>query len=163
MKIRRHADTPTRSPLRGRESQDSMLRLNAASPLDHIQALYRLLLIRTGQHTEAENAIRQIFLESPPKPGHESGKVDFAEFFRTALHLPAIASDSPKTDLEGWPLALHQLPEPERSAITLFYLEIFSPAALGEILGVDIYELARIICAARKSLEVQRPRSNVQI
>jgi hypothetical protein len=148
--IRRHADTFL---LRGRESQDSMLRLNAASPLDHIQALYRLLLIRTGQRTEAEHAIRQIFLESPRKAGRESGKGDFAEFFRTALHLPAIASDPPKTDLEGWPLALHQLPEPERSAITLFYLEIFSPAALGEILGVDIHELARIICAARKSLE----------
>jgi hypothetical protein len=138
-----------------------MLGLNAASALDHIQALYRLLLIRTGQRIEAENAIRQIFLESPG--GHESGKVDFAGFFRTALHQPAIASGSPKTDLEGWALALHQLPEPERSAITLFYLEIFSPATLGEILGIDIYDLARIIGAARKSLEVQRLKSNIQI
>jgi DNA-directed RNA polymerase specialized sigma24 family protein len=128
--------------------------LNAASPLDHIQALYRLLLIRTGQRSEAENAIRQIFSESLQKAGRQSGKVDFAEFFRTALSLPAIASGSLKTDLEGWPLALHQLPEPERSAITLFYLEIFSPAVLGDILGVDINDLARIIGAARKSLEM---------
>jgi len=137
--------------------------LNAASPLDHIQALYRLLLIRTGQRIEAENAIRQIFSESLQKVGHRSEKVDFAEFFRTALSLPAIASSSPKTDLDGWALALHQLPEPERSAITLFYLEIFSPTVLGDILGVDINDLARIIGTARKSLEVQRPKSNVQI
>jgi hypothetical protein len=140
-----------------------MLKLNAASPLDHIQALYRLLLIRTGQRAEAENAIRQIFLEFPRKAGQESGKVDFTDFFRTALHLPAITSDSPKTDLQGWPLVLHQLPEPERSAITLFYLEIFSPGVLGEILGVDIYDLARIIRVARKSLEVRAPKSNIHI
>ena len=127
--------------------------MNAASPLDHIQALYRLLLIRTGQRSEAENAIRQIFSESLQKADRQSGKVDFAEFFRTALSLPAIASGSLKTDLEGWPLALHQLPEPERSAITLFYLEIFSPTVLGDILGVDINDLARIIGTARKSLE----------
>jgi hypothetical protein len=137
--------------------------LNAASPLDHIQALYRLLLIRTGQRIEAENAIRQIFSESLQKAGQQSGKLDFAEFFRTALSLPDISSGSLKTDLDGWPLALHQLPEPERSAITLFYLEIFSPTVLGEILGLDINDLARIIDTARKSLEVQRPKSNIQI
>jgi hypothetical protein len=128
--------------------------LNAASPLDYIQGLYRLLLIRTGQRIEAENAIRQIFSESLQKTAQESGKVDFSEFFRIALRLPAIASGSLTTDLDGWPLALHQLPEPERSAITLFYLEIFSPAVLGDILGVDINDLARIIGAARKSLEM---------
>jgi DNA-directed RNA polymerase specialized sigma24 family protein len=137
--------------------------LNAASPLDHIQALYRLLLIRTGQRNEAENAIRQIFSDSLQKAGQQSEKLDFAEFFRTALSLPAIASGVPKTDLEGWPLALHQLPEPDRSAITLFYLEIFSPAVLADILGVDINDLARIISTARKSLEIQRPKSNIQI
>jgi hypothetical protein len=137
--------------------------LNAASPLDYIQGLYRLLLIRTGQRIEAENAIRQIFSESLQKTAQESGKVDFSEFFRIALRLPAIASGSLTTDLDGWPLALHQLPEPERSAITLFYLEIFSPTALGDILGVDIHDLARIIGTARKSLEVQRPKSNIQI
>ena len=125
--------------------------MNAASPLDHIQALYRLLLIRTGQRIEAENAIRQIF--SLQKVGDRSEKMDFAEFFRTALSLPAIASSSLKTDLDGWALALHQLPEPERSAITLFYLEIFRPTVLGDILGVDINELARIVGTARKSLE----------
>jgi DNA-directed RNA polymerase specialized sigma24 family protein len=64
-----------------------------------------------------------------------------------------------ETDLAGWPLALHQLPEPERSAITLFYLEIFSPPVLSEILGLTIEELARLIGAARKSLESQQTKS----
>jgi hypothetical protein len=140
-----------------------MFRLNSASPFDHIQALYRLLLIRTGQRVEAENAIRQIFWESVPKTGRQSGEVDYTEFFRTAVSLGVVPPGSLKTDLVGWPLALHQLPEPERSAITLFYLEIFSPTALGDILGVDIHELARIIGTARKYLEVQRPQTSAQI
>jgi hypothetical protein len=139
-----------------------MSRLNSASPLDQIQALYRLLLIRTGRRIEAEQAIRQIVPESLPKADHQSGKVDFAEFFRAALRLPAMAHGSMKTDLVGWPLALHQLPEPERSAITLFYLEIFSPTALGDVLGVDIQDLARIVGTARKYLDVERPKSNIE-
>ena len=150
------------SPLRGRESQDSMFRLNSASPFDQIQALYRLLLIRTGHRSEAEKALRQIFSGSPQSANRQTANADFAEFFRAALKLPATGSDSLETELDGWPLALHQLPEPERSAITLFYLEIFSPAALGNILGVGIQELARIIETARNSLEVQRPNSDIQ-
>ena len=150
------------SPLRGPEYQDSMFRLNSASPFDQIQALYRLLLIRTGHRIEAENALRQIFSGSLKKSGHETGNAEFAEFFRAALRLPATRSDSLKTELDGWPLALHRLPEPERSAITLFYLEIFSPTALGNILGVGIQELAGIIETARNSLEVQRPNSDTK-
>ncbi len=73
--------------------------------------------------------------------------------------MPIPASEAPETDLAGWPLALHHLPEPERSAITLFYLEIFSPLVLSELLGLDIEELARLIAAARKSLERQQTKS----
>jgi len=139
-----------------------MFRLNSASPFDQIQALYRLLLIRTGHRTEAEKALRQIFSGSPQGASRQTANADFAEFFRAALKLPATESDSLETELDGWPLALHQLPEPERSAITLFYLEIFSPAALGNVLGIGIQELARIIETARNSLEVQRPNSDIQ-
>ena len=139
-----------------------MFKLNSASPFDQIQALYRLLLVRTGHRTEAEKALRQIFSGSLQKTGRQTENADFAEFFRAALKLPATGSGSGETDLDGWPLALHQLPEPERSAITLFYLEIFSPTALGNILGVGLQELARIIETARNSLEVQRPNSNIQ-
>ena len=75
------------------------------------------------------------------------------KFYQTALKIPATDFDPSETDLAGWPLALHQLAEPERSAITLFYLEVFSPHVLSEVLGLDIEELARMIGAARKTLE----------
>lgn len=137
-----------------------MSKLNSVSASDHIQALYRLLLIRTGQRIQAEHAVRDTLTESLRSPDRSPAKADFAAFFRTALKVPASTSAIQGTDLEGWPLALHQLPEPERSAITLFYLEIFSPRELSEILGVDIRELARIIGVARKSLEDQQIKSN---
>ena len=91
-------------------------------------------------------------------PGNQQ-KADFADFYRTALQMPAPAPESPETELAGWALALHRLPEPERSAITLFYLEIFSPRVLAEILGLDIEGLARLIAHARKSLESQPTKS----
>ena len=65
--------------------------------------------------------------ESLQKVGHQIRESGFRRIFpncpENAGHCVRLA----KTDLDGWALALHHLPEPERSAITLFYLEIFSP------------------------------------
>jgi len=136
-------------------SQDSMTELNSVSPTDHIQALYRLLLIRTGQRLQAENALRKTLTESLQNSDSHQNRTDFVKFYQTALKIPGTAFDPSETDLTGWPLALHQLTEPERSAITLFYLEVLSPHVLSEVLGLDIGELARIIGTARKTLENQ--------
>jgi hypothetical protein len=148
-------------PLRRWQSQDSMTKLNSVSASDHIEALYRLLLIRTGQRSQAEHAVRATLTESIHNAHQNPAKVDFEVFFRAALKMPVPTAEPAVTDLAGWPLALHHLPEPERSAITLFYLEIFSPRVLSELLGVNIGELARIIETARKSLENQRSKPNI--
>jgi hypothetical protein len=137
-----------------------MTPLNSVSVVDHIQALYRLLMIRTGQRTEAERALNEILNVSHEGPGGASSRAVFVNMFRQALESPIAAGASPETDLSGWPLALHQLAEPGRSALTLFYLEIFSPRDLAEIIGLDIEELARVIGAARQSLENQQTQSN---
>jgi hypothetical protein len=136
-----------------------MNRLNSVSASEHIQALYRLLLIRTGRRIQAEQALRETLtgsLQGTPPGRNETNYVDY---YRTALKIPANASEPPETDLAGWPLALHHLPEPERSAITLFYLEIFSPRILSEILDLNLEELAQLIGTARKSLENQQTKS----
>jgi DNA-directed RNA polymerase specialized sigma24 family protein len=133
--------------------------LNSVSVSEHIQALYRLLLIRTGQRIQAEQALRETLTESLRTIPGDPQKTDFMEFYRTALRMPTPSSEPGKTELAGWALALHHLAEPERSAITLFYLEIFSPLILSEILGLDIEGLALLIAAARKSLERQQPKS----
>jgi hypothetical protein len=147
------------SPLRRGESQDSMTKLKSDSASEHIQALYRLLLIRTGQRIRAEHALRETLSASPQDTDPAQNGGDLTELYRTALKMPSTADKPLETDLAGWPLALHRLPEPERSAITLFYLEIFNPPALSEILGLTLEELARLIDAARKSLESQQTKS----
>jgi hypothetical protein len=136
-----------------------MDRLNSVSASEHIQALYRLLLIRTGQRTQAEQALRETLTGSLQGTPPSQNETDYVDFYRTALKMPANASELSETDLAGWPLALHHLPEPERSAITLFYLEIFSPRILSEILDLNLEELAQLIGTARKSLENQQTKS----
>jgi hypothetical protein len=136
-----------------------MIKLNSVSASEHIQALYRLLLIRTGQRLQAEQALRETLRESLQGSFPLGSKTDFVEYYRTALKMPTPASEPLQTDLAGWPLALHHLPEPQRSAITLFYLEIFSPRALSELLGLEMVELANLIAAARNSLDSQQTKS----
>lgn len=136
-----------------------MTNLNSVSASEHIQALYRLLLIRTGQRIRAEQALRNTLSNALKDTPRDPDKTDFIEFYRTALKIPTPASGSSETDLVGWPLALHHLPEPARSALTLFYLEIFSPRTLSEIFRLDIEELARLIATARESLERQQTKS----
>jgi len=146
-------------PLSCQDSQDSMTPLNSVSVVDHIQALYRLLMIRTGQRTEAERALNEILNLSLKNAGSTDSRTVFVKLFRKALESPVAPCRSPEADLSGWPLALHHLPEPGRSALTLFYLEIFSPRDIAEILGLDLEELARVIGTARQSLENQQTQS----
>ena len=136
-----------------------MTPLNSVSVVDHIQALYRLLMIRTGQRTEAERALNETL--SLKNAGSPDSRTVFVKLFRKALESPVAPCGLPDTDLSGWPLALHHLPEPGRSALTLFYLEIFSPRDIAEILGLDLEELARVIGTARQSLENQQTQSGV--
>jgi DNA-directed RNA polymerase specialized sigma24 family protein len=133
--------------------------LNTVSASEHIQALYRFLLIRTGQRIQAEHALRKTLTESPKDTHRNQDQTDFVKYYQTALKMPETSPKPAETDLAGWALALHHLPEPERSAITLFYLEIFTPRLLSEILGLDIEELAQVIGTARKSLETQQTNS----
>jgi hypothetical protein len=138
-----------------------MVELNSVSASEHIQALYRLLLIRTGQRFQAEQALRETLTQSVQNNLPDRSQADFVEYYRTALRTPTPASSPLRTDLNGWPLALHHLPEPQRSAITLFYLEIFSPRVLSELLGLNMVELANLIAAARNSLDSQQPKSTI--
>jgi DNA-directed RNA polymerase specialized sigma24 family protein len=138
-----------------------MTELNSVSVSEHIQALYRLLLIRTGQRLEAEQALRETLTESLQNNFPDRSKTDFVEYYRRILKRPGSASRPLQTDLAGWPLALHHLPEPQPSAITLFYLEVFSPRVLSELLGLNMLELANLIAAARSSLDGQQNNSTI--
>jgi DNA-directed RNA polymerase specialized sigma24 family protein len=47
----------------------------------------------------------------------------------------------------------HALPEPERSALALFYLELFGPEQIAQVLGIDFEELPPILDRGRRLIE----------
>jgi len=47
----------------------------------------------------------------------------------------------------------HQLPEPERSALSLIYLDLFDVSTICEVLGLTLEELASVLGRARTQLQ----------
>lgn len=47
----------------------------------------------------------------------------------------------------------HHLPEPERSALALFYLDLFDVEEISEMLGMNLEELADVLTSARVRLQ----------
>lgn len=58
----------------------------------------------------------------------------------------------------------HTLPEPERSALALFYLDLFKPEEIAELLNMDMHVLSDTLGAARdllrKALNAMRQETN---
>jgi hypothetical protein len=147
----RHADTPTRS-LNSLNSFDSIPRLNAPTAYDYVQGLYRLLAVQSGSFSVAELAVRRIFLEAFEDSGRQLERLDFDGLFRTAFQNRDAYPRKANPELNGWARKLHQLPEPERFAITLFCLEIIPPATIADITGTTIDMLADRVEKARREL-----------
>ena len=82
--------------------------------------------------------------------------VDFNGLFRTAFQSRDSYPKISETTLSDWPRALHSLPEPQRSTLTLFYLEILPLAYIAETVGSSIAQLADTIQEARSALATTR-------
>lgn len=75
---------------------------------------------------------------------------------------PRLVRDEPETGekpavlkIEAFLLAqrFHLLPEPERSALALFYLEFFSVQEIAELLKMDVAALSDTLASARELLQ----------
>jgi DNA-directed RNA polymerase specialized sigma24 family protein len=75
---------------------------------------------------------------------------------------PRLIRDSPPENgdpevlkIEAYILAqrFHLLPEPERSALAFFYLDLFDTEEIAELLGVTVEELASLLARARPMLK----------
>jgi hypothetical protein len=133
---------------------DSICPLNSVSAYDYIQALYRLCLVQSGSDTAAENALHDMLGEAFKKASRNLAGVDFDGLFRTAFQRRNSYSKIPEPEnkLTDWPQVLHSLPEPQRSTLTLFYLEILPLSFIAEITGSSIEQLADTIRDARSAL-----------
>jgi DNA-directed RNA polymerase specialized sigma24 family protein len=131
---------------------DSICRLNPVSAYDYIQALYRLCLVQSGSDTAAESAVRDILVEAFKTADRDLAKVDFDGLFRVAFQRRDSYAKTADNQLTDWPRVLHSLPEPQRSTLTLFYLEILPLAFVAEITSSSIEQLADTIREARSAL-----------
>jgi hypothetical protein len=136
---------------------DSICPLNSVSAYDYIQALYRLCLVQSGSDTAAESAVHDIVSEAYKQSDHDLTNVDFNGLFRTAFQRRDSYAKIAETKLTDWPRTLHFLPEPQRSTLTLFYLEILPLSFIAETVGSPIEQLADTIREARSALARARP------
>jgi hypothetical protein len=132
--------------------------LNSVSAYDYIQALYRLCLVQSGSEPAAQSAVRDILFEAFKAANRDLANVDFDGLFRTAFQRRDSYAKTSENKLTDWPRALHSLPEPQRSTLTLFYLEILPLALIAEIIGSSIEQLADTIREARSTLSAAADR-----
>ena len=129
-----------------------MPELNAPTAYDYVQGLYRLLAVQSGSTSIAESAVKEIFFQAFVNCGRQLERLDFDGLFRTAYQKRELYPRQENPDLNGWARRLHQLSEPERFSLTMFCLEIISPAAIAEITGTTLEILAERVEKARKDL-----------
>jgi DNA-directed RNA polymerase specialized sigma24 family protein len=138
--------------LNSSNSSDSIPELNAPTAYDYVQALYRLLVVQSGSSSIAESAMKEIFLQAFEDAGRQLEGLDFDGLFRTAFLNRDTYPRQAEPELNGWARKLHQLPEPERFSITLFFLEVLPPASIADITGTTLDILAERVAKARKEL-----------
>jgi DNA-directed RNA polymerase specialized sigma24 family protein len=126
--------------------------LNAPTAYDYVQALYRLLVVQSGSSSTAESAVKQLFLQAFEDAGKQLERLDFDGLFRTAFRNRDTYPRKAEPELNDWARKLHQLPEPERFSITLFFLEVLPPATIAEITGSTLDALAERVAKARQEL-----------
>ena len=130
--------------------------MNSVSAYDYIQALHRLCLVQSGSNTAAESAVRGILFEAYKTANRDLAKIDFDGLFRTAFQRRDSYAKISENTLTDWLRILHTLPEPQRSTLTLFYLEILPLALIAETVGSSIEQLADTIQEARSALAKAR-------
>lgn len=117
---------------------------------NYLQAFYLLQLIQTGSHGDARRQTRLGVERWASTPDHVLPEA-WDQWLQAAIQVPAVNSTSPG-ELSGWLLRLHELPEPERSILTLFYAELLPLPTLSRLFRVDLPALAGYVAQGRRDL-----------
>ena len=111
-----------------------------------------MCLVQSGSDTAAQSAVHDILSEAYKTVDRDLANVDFNGLFRTAFQRRDSYAKISENKLTDWPRVLHSLPEPQRSTLTLFYLEILPLVFIAETVGSSIEQLADTIREARLAL-----------
>jgi hypothetical protein len=117
---------------------------------NYLQALYLLKLIQTGSHSDARRRTRLGVERWASEPDNVCPRA-WDELLQDAIQLPAI-NPAPSGELSGWLLRLHELPEPERSILTLFYAALLPLSTLSSLFRLDLQGLAGHVAQGRRDL-----------
>ena len=111
---------------------------------------WRLALILTGNHEGASRAFSDAVEEVRRHPNagdlHRLEVLFFSTLRRRCLRVPAA------NQLQGLVSALHQLPEPGRSALALIWLDAISADDLHRVVGVEDALLADALEKSRQQI-----------
>ena len=134
------------------------------SPPPHpaLAEFYRFSLLLTGDAQRAEYTLADTLAEAEAHLAQvrsETGrKAWLVQRLRQRCQKNyasgALDAEPPASGLEAAHLArrFHELPEPERSALALFYLDLFTVVEIAELLQMDAATFSETLAAARRLL-----------
>jgi len=164
----------------------SFLLQTALFPSSTLAEFYRFALLLTGNAKSAEQVMAETLTEVESQlsqfRNETSRQAWLARHIRERClennksappSAPRLVRDEPEAGarpevlkIEAFLLAqrFHTLPEPERSALALFYLDLFTAEEVAELLNMDMHTLSDTLGAARdllqKSLVAMRDETN---
>lgn len=148
----------------------------ALFPSATLTELYRFALLLTGRAAAAEAVLGEALAAAEPQLEQMRTAANRQAWMAAQIRqrcmensqqtaLPMVprllrgggeAKDPPELlGLEAYILAghFHLLPEPERSALALFYLDLFAPEEIARLLKTDLVELGAMLGRARARLQ----------
>jgi len=146
-----------------------------AAPTQHLPQLYRFCFLMTGEESKAQAAFQDTIRESASRSAEDEPLNDRLWFFRQARWRCLAASEQgaqaeivAMEEREVAPEAATQLeqlepehlaiwisgaPEPQRSALALYYLDEFSYREIATLLELKVTELGQLIAQGRRQFQ----------
>ena len=124
--------------------------MNNASAYDYVQALYRFIFVLSASGSFAYEQVERSLSQAYLAANKHLERVRFQTLFSEAIASAQTAKG--ESDLPIALIPLHRLDDPDRAALTLFYLEILTPRQIAEITTTSIDELAHRVGQARAGL-----------
>jgi RNA polymerase sigma-70 factor (ECF subfamily) len=147
----------------------------ALLPSATLAEFYRFALLLTGNAKSAEQVMAETLVEVEAQLSQFRNETSRRAWLATRIRERCLANNAstppvaprllrddtdtgekpPVLEIEGFLLAqrFHQLPEPERSALALFYLEFFTTEEIAQLLKMDAELLSSTLGAARELLQ----------
>lgn len=147
----------------------------ALIPSSKLAEFYRFALLLTGNAKSAEQVMADVLAEVESQLSQFRNETSRQAWLATHIRERCLENNKavppaaprllredtegggrpPVLEIEAFLMAqrFHTLPEPERSALALFYLDLFTVEEIAELLKMDLHALSDTLGAARELLQ----------